>query len=46
MTDTKIDMGLLSDLVKINWRSWKTPKKVKGLNGVKCKERIERQDES
>ena len=42
MTDTKIDMGLISDLVK-NWRSWRIRKKVKGLNGVKCMERIEKQ---
>ena len=38
MTDKKIDMGLISDLVKKIGEVGKFKKKVKGLNGVKCKE--------
>ena len=43
MTDTKIEFGLITDLVKKNGRSWKIQKRVEGLNEVKCKERMESQ---
>ena len=43
MTDTKIEFGLITDLVKKNGRSWKIQKRVEGLNEVKNKERMESQ---